>query len=69
MELKNDVDKFELQELERDIQIIETHWLNVYELLIAAFAMVAARDDGVSSEESSIGGNQEFMIDVEFGVS
>ena len=63
------MDKFELQELERDIQIIETHWLNVYELLIAAFAMIAVWDDGVSSEESSTGAHEEFMLDVVYGVS
>ena len=41
LELKDKVDLVEGEELERDIRIIETHWVNVYELLIAAFAVVS----------------------------
>ena len=39
--LKDKVDLIEGEELERDIRIIDTHWVNVYELLIAAFAVVS----------------------------
>ena len=41
LELKDKVDMIESEELERDIRIIETHWINVYELLMAAFAVVS----------------------------
>ena len=47
------VDLVEGEELERDIRIIETHWINVYELLNAAFAVVAAREEADQSSTES----------------
>jgi len=41
LELKDKVDLVEREELERDIRIIDTHWVNVYELLMSAFAVVS----------------------------
>ena len=43
LDLKLKVDNVEAEELDRDIRIIETHWVNVYELLIAGFAVVSTR--------------------------
>ena len=47
------VDLVEGEELERDIRIIETHWINVFELLNAAFAVVAAREEADHSSTES----------------